>query len=137
MEYKIIEHTADTGIEVEAGSLEELFEGAATAMFSLMMEGYEPGGDLEKMKISLSAEDLEGLMFDWLNELLFTSDSKGMMLSNFGVSIFDTSLEAEFAGEPFDPAKHDTAAEVKAATYHQLTVQEWEGAWYARAILDV
>ena len=48
-----------------------------------------------------------------------------------------TALTAELAGEPYAPARHDVRTEVKAVTYHQLSVTRQAGGWVARVILDL
>lgn len=137
MRCRIIEHTADTGIEVEADSLEELFRGAADGMLSLIVS---PGSvsPLTVRSITLEAGDLEELMFLWLNEILFIVDSEGLMLSNTLVErVEELRLEGSVAGERFNPAKHSVESEIKAATYHQLEVGRSGGGWVARIIFDV
>ncbi len=137
MKFNTIEHTADIGIEVEADTLEELFAGAALAMFSIMVdvEGVEP---VVSREVKLEAADLGELMFRWLNELIFFVSAKGLLLSRFEVkSVSDCGLEATVAGEPVDPARHSLELEIKAATYYELAVEKKEGTWFARAIFDV
>jgi SHS2 domain-containing protein len=137
LRFNTIEHTADTGIEVEAESLEDLFAGAARAMFSIMvdLDGVEP---VLARNISLQASDLAELMFRWLNELIFVVSADRLVLGDFEVrSVCDGRLEATVRGEEIDPAKHSLELEIKAATYHQMVVQEHGEGWYARVIFDV
>ncbi len=137
MNCRTIEHTADIGIEVEAGSLDELFAGAASGMFSLMVapDSVSPA---ESREVSLQAADLGELMFLWLNELLYLSGANGLLFSSFDVKrIEGFALEAEVKGEPADPGRHRMRQDVKAATYHELLVEERGDGWFARVIFDV
>jgi SHS2 domain-containing protein len=134
---RTIEHTADIGIEVEAGSLEELFAGAATGMYSLIVDPSTvlPGTPRE---VALEAGDLEELMFKWLNELLYLLGSEGLLLSRIRVNrIEELRIEASVEGEPADPGRHQTLEEIKAATYHDMRVEHREDGWFARIIFDV
>lgn len=137
MEFRTIEHTADIGIEVKADSLEELFEGAALAMFSLIVDPDEVAPAHER-RISLEAGDREELMFMWLNELLFILDSEEMLFSRFEVeSLEGGRLEAVVTGEELDLTRHHPQEEIKAATYHEMEVARKNGRWVARVIFDV
>ncbi len=40
-------------------------------------------------------------------------------------------------GEPFDPKKHKFRLEIKAVTYHQLTVKKQGDKWFGRVIFDL
>ncbi len=137
MRFKTIEHTADIGIEVEADTLEELFEGAALGMLSIIVDpSRDIGGGIE-VEVSLEAGDIEGLLFEWLNELLFIIDARGILLSEVQVDgINDLHLEATIRGEKIRQGGDRLMTEVKAATFHQLLVKK-RGTWFARVIFDV
>ncbi len=135
--YEVVEHTADIGIRVWAGTLEELFAMAACAMFDLMVDiaNVQP---TQKAEIGLEAENIEELLVTWLNELAFRAEVSGMFFSRFEVeSVTETSLRATALGEPFDEEKHSVGETVKAATYHKLEVSKSETGWFATVIFDV
>jgi SHS2 domain-containing protein len=133
---RTIEHTADHGIEVEADSVEELFEGAASGMFSIIVN-LSTVSARESRTIAIEADDLEELMFKWLNELLYVLAAEELLLSRFEVKrVEGLRLEAVVVGEPVDPARH-RLGEIKAATYHQMLVERRNGSWFARVIFDV
>ncbi len=46
-------------------------------------------------------------------------------------------LEAVLSGEDFNPERHERRLLVKAATYHQLTIEKKEGLWVSDVILDI
>ena len=137
MEFRIVEHTADIGIEVEAGSLEELFAGAAAGMFSIIVEPETVTAVISR-EIALHAADLGELMFTWLNELLYLLYVKALVPSRFEAKRIDgTDLEVTVWGETLDLRRHRMLEEVKAATYHQMTVSKRDHGWFARVIFDV
>ncbi len=137
MRFRTIEHTADVGIEVEAAGLEELFSGAARAMFSLMVGGVEAGRSIERL-VELDATDLEELLFKWLNELIFFVSAEGIALSTFDVTeVKEDRLSARVLGGPLEDVREGLELEIKAATYHELSVEQRGDGWYARVIFDV
>jgi SHS2 domain-containing protein len=48
-----------------------------------------------------------------------------------------THLDATVHFIPFDPATHEILREIKAVTYHQISVTEHMGLWSARIIFDL
>ncbi len=53
------------------------------------------------------------------------------------VEISPRAVRADLSGEPYNPARHEWAHEVKAVTYHQLRVAREPDAWVGRVIVDV
>jgi len=77
MRLRMLDHTADVGFEVEAGSLPALFEGAAKGLLQVMFEGpleAEPG---DEHRLRLEAESLETLLVRWLDELVYLAQTRG------------------------------------------------------------
>lgn len=134
--YEIIEHTADVGIIAHGRSLEELFANAATGMFQFLIE---PGAvrPVQRRPMVVEAEDLEGLLVAWLNDLLVLLNADAFIPSAFDIQeLSDRRLAADVAGEPVDPARHRFRLDVKAATYHQLRISK-NNHWHAQIIFDV
>lgn len=135
--YEIIEHTADTGIQVIGKSLEELFALAGCAMFDLMVDITKVKPTTEAM-VSIEADSLDELLITWLNELLFRADVSGMFFSRFEVSsIRKNRLRAVISGEPYKEKEHPIGQSIKAATYHELQISRKNGNWFARIIFDI
>lgn len=126
MRYKLLEHTADAMVEVHGGSLDERFANAAYAMFDQITDvtKVEPKGEL---KITLSAENREQLLVDFLQELLFTHDTEDLVFGEFEVKTDGKDLEALARGEKFDESKHTKRSVVKGVTYHRLEFDDEEG----------
>jgi protein archease len=137
--FEVFDHTADIGLRVRAKALEELFCEAGVGLFSLIVVNLEEVRCQQRMEFAIAARDgeLDFLLFDWLNELLFTFDSKKMLLARFDVSIHDSQLKAVARGEPLDPTRHRLEHEVKAITYHGLKVTQEADRWEAEVILDI
>lgn len=139
-----IEHTADLGMEVEAGSLEELFRRAAAGMMALVREDSEAdgpgrgGGDegAEPRVIELEGDgDTARLLVRWLRELLYLQEVDGFVYGEAEFERLDESgLRASVRGDP-DPARQ--IRELKGVTYHGLEVGRADGGWRARVIFDI
>ncbi len=130
--------TADVAFEAYGKTLDELFANSALAMFEVMVDTSKVEKRMEK-KINVEGEDLESLMFNWLNELLYLYGAEGLVFSHFDVKVYreNFKLEAKVFGEKIDPERHEVKTEVKAATYHKLKVWNEDGIWKARVILDI
>ena len=120
--YELIEHTADIGIKAGGQTLEEAFANAALGMFSIMADP-KSVQEREKRQIEVSADDVEGLLFEWLNSLLYYFDVETLLFKRFDIVEFgDNRLAAVCHGEPYDASRHNLKMGVKSATYHQLEV---------------
>ncbi len=135
--YELIEHTADIGIRVKGSDLKELFKNTALAMFDIIAEkkSSQPAKQ-EKIEIKQRADDLEELFINWLNELLSLSATKELIFSDFTITKLErNTLKATAIGESMKNYKINT--EIKAATYHQLKIEEDKDGWQAEVIFDV
>jgi len=143
--YEIIDHTADIGIKVKADSPAELFAGAAYAMFKIVAEldNVEPK---KAFRVSVEASSMDELLAGWLRELLYLYETKKVLFKKFIIEemvpltkkgVKGYRLKAEASGEKLNLARHEIKTEVKAVTYHQLSVRKSGGFWTAQVILDV
>ena len=130
-------HKADVGIRGIGPTLEAAFEQAALAMTAVQTDP-ERIHPLERVEIKCGAPDIELLLVDWLNALLFQTAANRILFSSFEVEINDLELRARARGEKIDPAKHDLGVEVKGATYTELKVAgNAESGWTAQCVVDV
>jgi len=130
--------SADVAFIAYGENLNELFANAALAMFEVMVDTKRVEKKVEEV-VRVEGYDLESLMFNWLNELLYISDSKKLAFSEFVVKIDEQNfkLEAVCRGEEINPEKHETRTVVKAATYHQMKIWKEGNVWKAQVILDI
>jgi len=134
--YELIEHTADVGIRVRAKDLKELFIKTALSMFDIIAEPKAGVGVSKEIEIKLKTDDLKELFVTWLNELLSLSATRELIFSGFQIKkITKNNLDAIAAGQ--DINNYRMNAEIKAATYHQLKVEETKSGWLAEVIFDV
>ncbi|MBI4834635.1 MAG: archease [Planctomycetes bacterium] len=135
--YEFIPHTADIGIRVRGKTLAELFDNAGFALFDVMtsIKQIKP---LIQEEITITADNIEELMNYWLSRLLKEYTVNKRLLSAFAIeSIDNRQLKAIIKGEDFNPGKHVIQKEIKAVTFHNLSVKETNGGWQAEIIFDV
>ncbi|MFH0731771.1 MAG: archease [Candidatus Omnitrophota bacterium] len=135
--YEFLEHTADFGIRVWGKTQTELFTNAATGMFEYIT-------DISKVKptktiaMELESDDRNGLLKDWLSELLYYCNVKNMLFCEFKIdAIDDKRIECELKGERIDKSTYKLNHEVKAVTFHNLNIEEKEGLLTTEIIFDV
>lgn len=134
--YEELSHTSEVGLSLEADSAADLFTCTAQAMFHLIHP--TPLDDLETSEwrqITLSANDQESLLVDWLSELLYLYETTGLIFHRYNIVTWEpTFIEATVTGDNPDqpPAMH-----IKAVTYHQLEVVQTVDNWQARIFFDI
>jgi SHS2 domain-containing protein len=141
--YELLEHTADTGVVVRADSLERLFETAAAAMFDLIadLDRVEASGEGEETRVE--APDLEALLVAWLDELLGRALAAGRVYGEFDVTRVGRSetgaweVSAVVRGAALDLESGAFRTEVKAVTWHALSVSRDARGLEARVIFDI
>jgi SHS2 domain-containing protein len=135
--YRILDHTADVGLEAEGSTLAEAFANAATGMYSIMVHLNRVSERVQR-PVRVEAKDAEGLLTAWLLELLFITEVEGLVFRRFDVQeASPRHLAAVAHGEPLDPERHPKGAVVKAVTRHGLEVGPIEGGYRVRVILDI
>lgn len=137
MNYKLIDHTADFGIEVRGADLRELFENAAYAMFDVITDTTRVKA-FSETTINISGEDRPDLMVNWLRELLYLWTGKGLLVKIISItSLSEKILAGNIKFDHFDPGRHLIKKELKAVTYHQISVERDGTEWKAMIIFDV
>ena len=120
--YELIEHTADIGLRANGETLAEAFANAALGMFSLMAE-LDEVVETQSRRVDIEADDVEGLLFEWLNSLLYSFDVEMLLFKRFDIiELEDKKLSASCYGDKYNPSRHSLRMGVKSATYHRLEV---------------
>jgi len=134
--YSLIEHTADIAIRVKARDLKALFKKTALAMFDIMAKKTALKAKKRVLKIVKKADSCEDLLVEWLNELLYLSSAKGIIFRRFRVRRMN---ERAIAAEAFaeDISAYRVHTEIKAVTYHELSVARKGPLWEAKVVFDV
>jgi len=125
MRYELLEHTADVMVKAHGRSVEECFSNAAYALFDQMVDASRIDVETE-ICFEVEGHDLESLLYNFLSEFLYIRDAKQLVLREFDVRIDGNKLRCRARGEHLTPKKHGQKHEVKAITYHMLSVDPKE-----------
>ena len=139
-EFEILEHTADIGIAAYGKNKREVFISAAKGMFEIIAGENKNLKENFYDKIKLEADNLEGLLFAWLNELLYIGETRLVILNKFQIKeLSDYQIKAEVGGTKINPPSIKIEKEIKAVTYHRLEIKKDEesGLWRAQVIFDI
>jgi len=130
-------HGADIGVRGRGQTVAEAFEQAAVALTAVVTDPSRVRA-LVTVPVHCSAPDLELLLYEWLNNLVFHMATQHLLFSAYEVAIVDGELHAEARGERVDVERHAPAVEVKGATLTELLVRQGpDGRWRAQCVLDV
>lgn len=81
MKYKFLSHTADVKFQAFGNTLEKCFGNAAFALVNIICK--EKVKTIIKKDIKVEGEDLERLLYNFLEEFLFLIDSKNFIFGKF------------------------------------------------------
>jgi len=135
MSFELVAHTADIAVEATGETLARTFESTASGLSAAHCESIPATGD--RFEMSVAAESLEALLFDYLDELIYQRDVRGVLPTDHRVLIPETdrsSLKASARGVPLSAVD---AREIKAVTYSEMALQQVDQGWRAYVVFDV
>ncbi len=129
MSYEYLDQTADIIIRAVGKDLKEAFAQGALGFYDVITN-IETIEEVMTQEVKIESEDLESLLFDWINQLIYLFDTELFVANKVKIiklvknekNRYD--LEAELKGEVFNLAKHPPESEVKAMTYSFMKVDE-------------
>ncbi len=135
--YELFDHTADMGIRVRATTPVELLLPAAEGLYAAIGE-LVPMADASAHQFDLKADDWATLLRDFLNELLILFERDRRMLVGIDSAEFSEScLTVAARLSPVDGERSVYLREVKAITYHELSIRPIDGGYEATLIVDI
>ena len=92
-----------------------------------------------EFQIKLKSLDLEQLLVDWLDELLFIYSTDKILINDFelDIDLDKFTLEARIKGEQLTDEQLQKTIEIKAITYHMLEIKNTNDSWTATIIFDI
>ncbi len=129
---------ADVAFSAKAASLNRLFESAAEAVTEVMVDRRSLRPVVER-EVSVSGEDLERLLYDFLTEVIIMKDVDSLLFKEFNVDIDEKGprLTCRMKGESIDRVRHKLRNDVKAVTMHMFGVKKERRGWSATVVLDI
>jgi SHS2 domain-containing protein len=133
---ELFPHDADVGVRGSGPTVAQAFEQAALALTSAVTD--EAVAPTTCVEVSCHAPDVESLLVEWLNAIIYEMAVRHMLFGRFAVNVEGTRLHGALWGEPVDARRHAPACEPKGATYTALRVaQNADGLWSASCVVDV
>ena len=137
MPYKLFDHTADLGVEVAGSSLEDIYNSAAEALFSILSD-LSAIETKEMLLQRVKGLDREDLLVNFLRELLNLWNRDRFLVKSCEVlEITPQNLTARLSGEFYNPLIHRIKREIKAVTYHQVSLVHTKRSWKGKFVFDV
>lgn len=133
---------ADIAFVARGDTLESLFESAARALTTVMVDRKTVVGRVAR-KIEVASPTVDRLLYDFLTELIVIKDVDSLLFKDFEVSIStgrEERLTCEMRGEEIDRERHALRNDVKAVTMHMFGVRrpKTKGSrWEATVVLDI
>lgn len=132
---------ADVAFRAYGPDLDTLFRNAAEATVEVMVDELSSVEAQVRREVALSEDDLEMLLFDFLQELIYYKDAEELLLRPERVTVTEQDggyrLSATLAGEPLDRKRHPLNADVKAVTMHRFGIRETAGGYEADVVVDI
>lgn len=133
--FEVLEHTADVGLRLHGDSLEEVFRAAGEGFASLQDAWFPGDGDAREVRVL--ADDREGLLVTWIDELLYLQEAEDVVFGGFDIDyLAEHELRASVTMAPRGDRELEGVG-VKATTYHRVAFDEAESGWSAEVYLDV
>jgi SHS2 domain-containing protein len=135
--YEFFDHTADLGLRVWAPSRAELLLPAADALYAAIGE-LVAGPERTPVRLDLHGPDSGVLLRDYLAQLLEWFETRNLLLSALEEPTFEERrLCAAAILSPVDAKRSRPAREVKAVTYHELSVRKLADGYEGTVIVDI
>ena len=132
-DWQEIEHTADYALRVRGNTLQGLFVNAAAGLYQIAVDLTQMRAPAERT-IEVSGLDAETLLVNWLNELLYYTETEALGFAEFEMIEFGPRhLRAIARGQ----AGAAWRKYVKAATFNGLQIESVSDRYEATIVFDV
>ncbi len=137
--YEYFETTADIGVTACGESLENAFINSALGTMNLITSINQIKPKITK-KVEIKSEDIYGLLYDWITELLILLDSDFFIASEYDIKITKNNeyiLTGNITGDIYNTDLYNYKTEVKAITYHNMDIKKIGDKYKLNFILDL
>jgi len=130
------DHTADVAVEAEGRSFDAVAAAVADGLAAAMCDDVPPEG--ERFDVRVDAESRAALLFDYLDDLIYQRDVRGVLPVDNDVEIAEQDGGFELTGSARGvPLSAVSAREIKAVTYSEMEIAETAAGWRAYVVFDV
>ncbi len=135
------DNTADVQVKCWAPTLEGAYIQAAFGLMATISPDLDKISPEVEKEITITSEDKESLLFDFLSEFLYIFDVESLIFSDINIEYMKFNekheLKALLRGEKFDKEKHAIGTEVKAITYSLMNIEKKKDKWEIRVVFDI
>lgn len=131
--YRERPHTADWALDIWAPDLVALLQTAAQGMYALIGAQLEPHAERKDYKIECTAGDPEVLLVSFLSDLVYFTGRDNISFDRFDLQLADSKLTAIVSGLLIE----SQVKEIKAVTYHNLSIRKTDRGLEATIVFDV
>ncbi len=128
---------ADLLVEGKGKTLNEAVANVALGMLNAItpLEGIV---ERETYQAEAEGTDLQNLILNLLDEILFLNDTQGLTAKRLTVNIDEGELRASAVGrgERFNATTHEVGIAVKAVTYHMMEIEKDAEGYTVRVVFD-
>lgn len=136
--FELFEHTADLGVRAWARTLAALVPVASAGFYATIGQLVPASGNAESADLRFTDDPQELLLRDYLAELLYHFDSSRRIVTDIHVRAFEPGLlQVTGVLRAVDEAASRLEREVKAVTYHDLTLTVGDAGVELRFIVDI
>lgn len=125
-----LDHITDAHVRIKGKDLNDSFKYAGIGLVNIMFN-LESIEKKQTFAVRAEGDELETLLFDWLEKILLLMLIDKVILSDFNINIFFSAesnkymLDGYGEGECIDLDKHELKVEIKGITYHQMKIIQY------------
>ena len=135
--FEYLSHTADIKFKAYGKNIEEAFINSAEALKEAMTK--DKISAKTRKGIGIMGDDMESLLYNFLEEVIFLLDSENFIISKVENIIISEengfSLKCDFLGDHSE--NYDFTEHVKAITYHEMKIKKSKEGCEITVVLDV
>ena len=139
--FRLLDYMSDALVQSYGRTLEEGFANAAKAMTAVMVDLRRVSPDSLVREVTVEGFDEQSLLYNFLEAVLVKKDIDQEIFRSSSVRIRKTSkglsLRGVLYGEYVDARRHVFKRDVKAITYHEMSITKKEGRYILRFLLDL
>jgi len=139
MAYQFLEDVtlADVAFEATGKDLSELFQSAGQAVIDSLANPETVKPNIVKV-IEMQNNDVERLLFEFLEEIVFLKDKDAIVFHDVAVEVNEhvMTLKATLRGDDIKYEEQELHQDVKAVTMHNYKVEK-NGEWKTHVVLDI
>lgn len=131
MGYTLLDHATDALVDVYADDMDAALQDAAYAAIDIMLDRKRVSMTKTR-SIHVTSHSMHEMLYDWLEEIIYQTITDGFAISSLKATYQHKTGSRYIAsgilcGEPLDVQRHHFAVEIKAPTYHEMSIRQDNG----------